>query len=112
VRVTAEKNGKNIGFAALSRFLVHDRDLEMDHPVVDRELLEELAQLAAQTTDSQIVTPEEFKKFLEDYIKRKPWENSLEVSASFSLWDGWPILLLFSVLMTTEWVLRKRWTLV
>lgn len=112
VRVAADLDGENLGFAALSRFLVHDRDLEMDHPVVDRELLEELAQLAGLSTDSRIVEPEGLKKFLNDYQKRKPWENSLEVSASFSLWDGWPILLLFATLMTIEWIVRKRGGLV
>ncbi len=108
VRVDATNNGKNVGFSALARFLVHDRDLEMDHPIVDRELLAELAQLAGLTTDSQLVAPEELKKFLDEYLNRKPWKSGLEISASLNLWDGWPILLLFATLMTIEWVLRKR----
>ncbi|MBL4885997.1 MAG: hypothetical protein JKY95_15870 [Planctomycetaceae bacterium] len=112
VRVAATAEGKSIGFAALSRFLVHDRDLEMDHPIVDRELLEELAQLAGMSSDSRIVTPEELKKFLNGYVKRKPWENSLEISASINLWDGWPILMIFATLMTIEWVIRKQGGLV
>ncbi len=112
VRVDATHKGKNIGFSALARFLVHDRDLEMDHPIVDRELLAELAQLAGMTTDSQLIAPEELKKFLDDYLNRKPWKSGLEISASLNLWDGWPILLLFATLMTIEWVLRKRGGLV
>ncbi len=108
VRVDAAHNGKNVGFSALARFLVHDRDLEMDHPIVDRELLAELAGLAGMTTDSQTIAPEELKKFLDDYLSRKPWKSGLEITASLNLWDGWPILLLFATLMTIEWILRKR----
>ncbi len=108
VRVDAANQGKSVGFSAMARFLVHDRDLEMDHPIVDRELLTELAQLAGMTTDSQLIAPEELRKFLDDYLKRKPWKSGLEISASINLWDGWPILLLFTVLMTIEWILRKR----
>ncbi len=33
----------------------------------------------------------------------------LEVEPPVSLWDTWPMLLLFAVLLTLEWSLRKRW---
>lgn len=112
VKVEATRGGNAVGFPAQSRFLVHDRDLELDNPVVDRGLLNELVRQAGLTTDSRVVNPEDLAEFLEDYLKRKPWRTHLDVVSTFNMWDGWPLLLLFTLLMTIEWILRKQGGLV
>lgn len=108
VEVATSGANASLGFPATTRFLVHDRDLELDHPVVDRALMEEIAAQAGLTTDSQVVTPEGLNEFLVDYIERKPWKRGNEIASRLNLWDGWPILLIFAGLMTLEWILRKK----
>ncbi len=108
VEVAEVNNQGQTSLPTTARFLVHDRDLELDHPIVDRVLLDEIATLAGLSTDSQVIPPENLEEFLKDFLKRKPWKNDAEVTSSLSLWDGWPILLIFASLMTAEWVLRKK----
>ncbi len=112
VKVEAHQAGQALGLPALSRFVVHDHDLELDYPIVDRGLLSELAQQAGLTTDSQLINPENFNEFLQAYLEKKPWLSEKEVVSTWNLWDGWPILLVFTGLMTTEWLLRKQGGLV
>jgi uncharacterized membrane protein len=112
VSVDARLNGNSVGLPAQARFLVHDRDLELDYPIVDRGMLSDIAQQAGMSTDSRLINPENLEEFLADYLKRKPWKSQLEVTMSLNLWDGWPILLIFSLLMTIEWVIRKQGGLV
>lgn len=112
IEVTALANGQAVALPITSRFLVHDRDLELDHPVVDRGLLQEIVNEAGLTTDSQIVTPEDLVQFLREYLERKPWEQDDEAVKSVNLWDGWPILLIFVALLSVEWTLRKQGGLV
>ncbi len=112
VKVEALRNGNSVGFPAQSRFVVHDRDLELDNPIVDRGLLNELARMAGLATDSRVVNPEDLSVFLQDYLKRKPWVTQAEIASTWNLWDGWPLVLAFTFLMTLEWILRKQGGLV
>jgi len=102
VRVEATKEGKSLGFSAQARFVVDARDLELDNPAADPGLMAELANL----TGGNVVPPEDFGKFLTNLLAEGiPAE--LKRYRRINLWDGWPILLVFTSLMTLEWTIRK-----
>src|SRR5690606_27389314 len=86
VSVEGEKGGQSVGLPAISRFLVHDRDLELDYPVVDRGLLNEISQQAGLSSDSRTVNPEDFQEFLADYLQKKPWEREQNILSIWNLW--------------------------
>lgn len=112
VRVEATKDGTVVGLAALTRFIVDERDLELDNPAADPNLLDEISRATAETTDGQLIPPEKFRSFLEDFLKREAWKTGFQKTTRLNLWDGWPFLLIFMTLLTVEWLLRKRKNLV
>lgn len=89
-----------------ARFLVTKRDVEMDQPAADPGLLYVLS----ETAGGKSITPEEFPELLKELAK-KTKELEVPVATRTSLWDNWLVLLLFVLLNTTEWFLRKRWGL-
>lgn len=102
VTVTATKEGKLLGVAS-TRFIVDARDLELDNPAADLDLMNELA----SATGAAVIPPEEFGDFL-DRLLSEGLAAELLKHTTITLWDGWPLLLMFTLLMTTEWYLRKR----
>jgi len=104
IRVAAEKDGTRLGDDAWTRFIVDSRDLEMDNPTADFDLLEEIA----HTTGGYPVAPEEFGRFLEDKVENGLTDVDLTRFSRVRLWDNWPFLLIFVSIMTLEWYLRKR----
>ena len=103
VSVTARsKDGQPIGEAA-SRFLVDERDLELDNPAADHALLAELAAL----TGGSVVTPEQHGAFLERLQKEGLVRREETEVTRKPLWDNWPFLLVFVTLLATEWTIRK-----
>lgn len=102
VRVTATKDGKMLG-SDQARFLVYEQDLEMDNPAADLSLLQSLA----MQTEGKYLAPEEFIDFL-NQLRHEPLNLEIEKYREVRLWDRWPFFLLFVVLLTTEWVIRKR----
>ncbi len=103
VTVTATKDGKMFGLPASTRFIVDARDLELDNPAADLDLMNELASL----TGAAVVPPEAFGEFLNRLLSEGLAAELLK-QTTITLWDGWPLLLVFTLLMTTEWYLRKR----
>jgi hypothetical protein len=103
VSVTARSpNTLPIGNAT-SRFLVDERDLELDNPAADHALLAELASL----TGGYVITAEQHAAFLrrlqtEGLVRR---EETTVTRAT--LWDNWPFVIVFVLLLTVEWVVRK-----
>jgi len=95
-------------------FMVFDRDVELSSPAADHE---QLARLAAMTSEfgGRVVAPEQVPSLLED-IRDRPPEMEIEVQTKWQLADtardAWMVFLLFTALLTTEWVLRKKWGLV
>ena len=86
-----------------SRFIVEDRDLEMDNPAADFELLKDIA----LSTGGTFMPPEEFSSFLE--LKAgEDYNNEISKLRQTSLWDNWTFLMSFVVLMSSEWFVRKR----
>ncbi|WP_437227357.1 hypothetical protein SH661x_000308 [Planctomicrobium sp. SH661] len=102
VRVSATKDGQSLGLSAQTRFVVDARDLEMDNPAADHELMNELAAL----TGGAVVAPENFGKFLTTLLE-EGIPADLKRYRRINLWDGYPLLLLFTAVMTLEWSLRK-----
>ncbi|MEQ9066363.1 MAG: hypothetical protein RLO18_06545 [Gimesia chilikensis] len=104
VTVHAEQNGVSLGFDATTRFIVDPRDLELDNPAADYSLLETIASLSGGIA----VPPEELGSFLNRMNKDKSWNNDLTRYRRISLWDNWYFLLLFVLLLSLEWFLRKK----
>lgn len=104
VTVHAEQNGVSLGFNATTRFIVDPRDLELDNPAADYSLLETIASLSGGIA----VPPEELGSFLNRMNKDKSWNNDLTRYRRISLWDNWYFLLLFVLLLSLEWFLRKK----
>lgn len=96
------KNGQPIG-DAISRFLVDERDLELDNPAADHALLAELAAL----TGGNVVTPEQHGAFLERLLKEGLVRREETEVTRRPLWDNWPFLIVFVTLLATEWTIRK-----
>jgi uncharacterized membrane protein len=103
VTVTATKDGKMFSTPASTRFIVDARDLELDNPAADRDLMNELASL----TGAAVIPPEGFGDFL-DRLLSEGLAAELMKHTTITLWDGWPLLIVFTLLMSTEWYLRKR----
>jgi len=103
VTVTATKDGKMFGTPASTRFIVDARDPELDNPAADLDLMNELA----SSTGAAVIPPEAFGEFL-DRLLSEGLAAELLKHTTITLWDGWPLLLVFTLLMSTEWYLRKR----
>jgi uncharacterized membrane protein len=102
VRVSAAKNGQSLGMSAMTRFVVDARDIELDNPAADPGLMSELAAI----TGGSVVTPEDFGPFLKTLLAEGiPAE--LKRFRRVNLWDGWPFLIVFTSLMSSEWAIRK-----
>lgn len=106
VEVTARQGDTALG-SARARFLVEQRDLELDNPVADPSLLTGLA----ATTGGEALAPEELPGLFER-MRQQPPELEIETLTKRDLWDRWPVLLLLAGLLSCEWWLRKRWGLV
>lgn len=103
VTVTATHNGANVGLPAMGRFIVDERDLELDNPAADPDLMAEIADI----TGASSVPPEQLGTFLNELLKAGI-ATEITRQSQINLWDNWPALIGFVLLLTTEWVLRKR----
>jgi hypothetical protein len=103
VIVTGTKNGAPLGPQARTRFIVDARDPEMDNPAADPDLMAEIATI----TGAVPVEPEDFGEFL-DSLLEEGLAAEVTRHTQFNLWDDWPLLLVFVLLLTTEWFVRKR----
>lgn len=103
VIVTAKRGADPLGPPARSRFIVDARDPELDNPAADPDVMAEIATL----TGAVPVPPESFGEFL-DTLLREGLSTELTRFTQVNLWDGWPLLVLFVLLLVTEWFVRKR----
>lgn len=104
VRVAASRNGESIGLSATTRFLVNQRDLEMDNPAADPALLEEISRL----TGGAAIAPEQLTGYFERLLDEGVPNLEVTRVSRINLWDNWYILGVFVALLTAEWFLRKR----
>ena len=61
---------------------------------------------AAEATGGKFYTPLEPRRLLKDLPK--PSKIPLDTDPPIPLWNTWPVLALFLMLITAEWVIRKR----
>ncbi|MDP1799223.1 MAG: glutamine amidotransferase [Planctomycetaceae bacterium] len=102
VRVTARKDATSLGLDAITRFIVDPKDLELDQPNADYDLLRKIAEL----TGGQLLRSEDLEKFLKDLQGRKL--DELTRIQVYPLWDNWWLLMAFVGVMTAEWTIRKK----
>lgn len=90
-----------------ARFMVFDRNLELDSPVAFPKLLENLSVI----TGGRSVAPEQLPTLLEELSKQSD-ELVEKRETQKTLYDDWRLLLAFVCCLSLEWFLRKRWGLV
>ena len=103
VSVRAKVGGKSVGLPTITRFIVEARDIELDNPAADPDLLAEIAVL----TGGSVVPPEKLGTFMDDLLK-SGISTELTRNRMVNLWDNWPLLLVFASVMTLEWFVRKK----
>ena len=103
VRVSGTKDGNSLGADGWTRFLIDSRDLELDHPAADPELMKDIA----GATGGRFLRPEELNDYLEE-LSSNPRQTDLSRITRTRLWDNWWFLALFVGLISLEWFLRKR----
>jgi hypothetical protein len=103
VRVSAGKDGRPLGPDAVTRFIVDERDLELDNPAADRALLDEISTL----TGGYSMPPEQLGSFLNRMLEEGFAHLDVTQVTRLSLWDNWYFLATFVALMSVEWLLRK-----
>ncbi|MDR1925615.1 MAG: VWA domain-containing protein [Planctomycetaceae bacterium] len=110
IEVTIDKStlkDNTLKNTATARFMVQDRNLELDSPIAYPNLLDNIS----ATTGGKSIAPEQLNSLLEELLK-KTEEFVEKRETSRTLYDGWFVLFLFAVLLCLEWFLRKRWGLV
>ena len=89
---------------ATARFLILDRNIELDNPIASPMVLENIVNM----TGGRTIAPEQFPQLLKELAQQS---NELveQRETKKTLYDTWPFLLLFVACITTEWFFRKRW---
>lgn len=113
VELTVTRQGKELG-TTRANFQVLDRDIELSTPAAGHEQMARLANLTKEAGGKPLA-PEQLSGLLRE-LKDRREELQVEVQAKWRLgdtaFDAWLFVLAVITLLTTEWLLRKRWGLV
>ncbi len=113
VELTVTREGKQLS-TTRANFQVLDRDIELSTPAAGHE---QMARLADLTKDAggKALAPEQLPALLRE-LKERREELQVEVQVKWRLGDtapdAWLFVLTVVGLLTSEWLLRKRWGLV
>lgn len=107
IRLDVRSGGAVIG-SAETRFLVEDRDVEMIEQLANLDLLRRIAAVSAGTGGGFTTLgglPDLLEKIRADHVVAPRYETrSLDVSDVL----GWPLLVAMVMLLSMEWMIRKR----
>ena len=110
-KITASATaGQTLLGSAEARFIVPDREMELDQPAAEPTFMASLANITADAGGAGLA-PEELPDLLEK-LKDRAEEFEEEISTEQTLWDSWPMLLTLVGCLSGEWWLRKRWGMV
>ncbi len=101
ISIVARKDGKELGRDS-ARFLVYQDDRELENPSADLKLARDIAEM----TGGELVSPEMLASHLKS-LDKSAFTEYLSPT-EYKVWDNWPFLLLFTLLLSLEWWLRKR----
>ncbi|HWE40392.1 MAG TPA: glutamine amidotransferase [Isosphaeraceae bacterium] len=101
VTVRGSHRGTDLGSDSV-RFLVYQDDRELENPAADRALLRQLASI----TGGKSLPPEQLDKYIASLGDNLTTEYVRQTE--YRAWDNWPFFLLFVLVLSLEWVLRKR----
>lgn len=113
LNVSATQSDRDLGSTKVE-FVVLDRDSEKANPVADPG---RLTRMSNQTSEwgGRSVPPEEFGSLITEIIENRE-DDEIEIEKKWQLGDTWQdglaVLALFTILLSTEWYLRKKWGLV
>ena len=113
LEVLAQTDTEPIG-TARDTFVILDRDLDLSVPAADPDVM---ARLAGMTSESggRVVAPEELPSLLNEIVENLS-QYQVEVQTRRQLADTMEnslvVLIGIVVLLSFEWLLRKRWGMV
>ena len=87
-----------------------EQDLELDNPAADPDLLSSLSSMTSAAGGRKWAS-EQLGELMQS-LKDRPKDFEIETQRKVTYWDRWPTFLLFTLLVSVEWYLRKRWGLV
>lgn len=94
-------------------FIVRDESRELMQPAADWQMMNNIV-AANQAAGGQLILPEEIGVAL-DWLRERQKATQVTTLEKRRLgdraWDAWLVLVLFCVLMSCEWGLRKSWQL-
>jgi hypothetical protein len=92
------------GAGQTAQFSVAPPPGELDNVQLAEDELRELA----KATGGRYYSIAEASKLFTDGVLPYGRRVAVNTDAPFPLWRTWPMLLLFTLVLTTEWIVRKR----